>query len=51
MNITCRLPNHLITTLKLNDRVVIDKIRFIIEEMDINLLTGIAEMKLLNDIF
>lgn len=51
MNITCRLPNHLITTLKLNDRVVIDKIRFIIEEMDINLLTGVAEMKLLNDIF
>ena len=49
--VDCVLPSHLISNIKMNDRLIIDGIRYIIEELKINLLTGKTQLKLLNDIF
>lgn len=44
------LPNNLITNLELNDKIIINHQKFLIDEMTTNLLTGETNLKLLNDI-
>lgn len=48
---SARLPAHLISTIKLNDRLVILGKRFIINQMTSNITTGEVKFELLNDIF
>ncbi|WP_136465523.1 hypothetical protein [Flagellimonas onchidii] len=48
---TAKLPQHLISTLKLNDRLLIKDTRYIINNMEINLTTGTVQLDLLNDIY
>ena len=47
----CRLPLSILSSLKLNDRLIIDSRRYIINNMKSNLTTGIVDFELLNDIF
>lgn len=47
----CRLPISLLSSLKLNDKVIINSRRFIINNMKTNLTTGIVDFELLNDIY
>lgn len=49
--IKARLPTWLYNTLKLNDRLIIDGIRYIINEMTVNVTTQIVDFELLNDIY
>lgn len=51
LEVVVKLSSNLITNLKMNDRLIIDNRRFIIEEKQTNVLTGLTKLKLLNDIF
>lgn len=46
-----RLPENLIRSIKLNDRLVINGRRFLINNMNINLITKDADLELINDIY
>ena len=46
-----RLPIWLITGLALNDRLIIDGIRYIINKMTTNITTQVVQLELLNDIY
>ncbi|MDA6068966.1 hypothetical protein NJT12_04955 [Flavobacterium sp. AC] len=48
--IECYLPKWIITTIKLNDTIKIDNVKFQINEIEVNLTTGKAKMKLINDV-
>lgn len=48
---TAKLPAHIISTIKVNDRLVIRGDRYIINQMTTNITTGIVKLELLNDIF
>lgn len=50
-NYTTKLPEQLLTKIKLNDKIVIEGTRYIINNMQINLTTNITELELLNDIY
>lgn len=49
--INCNLPITIATELRLNDRLIIKGDRYIIDNIDTNLLTGVSKLVLLNDIF
>lgn len=46
-----KLPNYMITNIKLNDRLIINGTRFLINTMEINLTTNETKLELLNDIY
>lgn len=48
---TTKLPEFLLTKINLNDKLVIDGTRYLINNMEINLTTNITELELLNDIY
>ena len=48
--IEAQLPSYLISTIELNDVVIIDNIEYRINEMDINLNTGRVKFELFNDL-
>lgn len=50
-NYEARFSNNLIRTIKLNDRLVIDGRRFIINNMNINLFNRKVQLELINDIY
>jgi len=50
-DVRAKLPLFLLETLKLNDRLIIDKDRYIINEKTVNATTQIVDFDLLNDIF
>ena len=51
VDVKAKLPVWLITNLKLNDRLVINGNRYIINEMTVNITTQIVDFELLNDIY
>ena len=50
-NYSANLPAHLIQSIKLNDRLIVDGRRFIINSMKIDLLSKKADLELINDIY
>ncbi len=48
--IEAQLPSYLISTIELNDIIIIDGIEYRINEMDINLSTGNVKFELFNDL-
>lgn len=48
---TAKLPHHLLTRLKLNDKVIVKGTRHIINKMEINLTDNTTQLELLNDIY
>ena len=46
-----KFPAHIIKNIKLNDRLTIDGRRYIINNMNINLLTKDVDLELINDIY
>jgi len=50
INIDTHLPVEVVMKLKLNDVVIINKKRFRINSLDLNLTTGAAKMELMNDL-
>ena len=46
-----KLPEHLLTTIRLNDKLLINGNRYIINNMEINLSSNETKLELLNDIF
>ncbi|MFS4469117.1 hypothetical protein [Maribacter sp. 2210JD10-5] len=46
-----KLPVYLITNLKLNDKLIIDGVRYLINDMQTNISTQQVNFKLLNDIY
>lgn len=50
-NYTALLPIWLLNTLKLNDRLIINGDRYLINKMTTNATTGIVQFELLNDIY
>ena len=48
---TAKFPQHLISSLKLNDRLLINGTRYIINNMQINLTSNLVKLELLNDIY
>ena len=50
-NYTTMLPDILISQIKLNDKVLINGTKYIINEMEINLTTNQTKLELLNDIY
>lgn len=51
IDVVLRLPIWLITNLKLNDRLLINGDRYIINQMTVNVTTQMTTMELLNDIY
>ncbi len=45
------LPSELLSSIKLNDRLIIGNRRYIINSFDLNLTTGLTKFELLNDIY
>ncbi|KKM21589.1 hypothetical protein LCGC14_1633900, partial [marine sediment metagenome] len=48
---TAKLPDYLLSKIKLNDKLLINGTRFIINNMEINLTTNEVKLELLNDIY
>ena len=46
-----RLPQHLVCKIRLNDRLLISGVRYIINNMEINLTSNLVKLELLNDIY
>jgi hypothetical protein len=49
--VIARPPLYLLSTIKLNDKLIMNGDRFIINQMTTNVTTGVVEFELLNDIF
>src|SRR5690606_9224368 len=45
-----KLPEYLLTKIKLNDKLIINGRQYVINNMEINLTTNITKLELLNDI-
>jgi hypothetical protein len=50
-NYTANLPSSLLQKIKLNDRLIVDGRRFIINTLKVNLVTKEADLELINDIY
>ncbi|QLG46050.1 hypothetical protein [Costertonia aggregata] len=48
---SAKLPDYLLSSIKLNDKLVIKDVRYIINDMEINLTKNEVKLELLNDIY
>ena len=51
LDVTTRLPLYLLNKLKLNDKLIINSDRYIINQMTVNITTQLVNFELLNDIY